>query len=123
MIHINKSIYLNTYIIKDNSPQHLLDLGFRRYYDSEERFVYNFIVLKYEKMIALRGRIIAYTDTKEIKIDVMNNNYASYRPFYNVECGNYEPIMEKINKNILEEFKKLGIVEYKNKKENTDGNN
>lgn len=31
--------------------------------------------------------------------------------------------MEKINKNILEEFKKLGIVEYKNKKENTDGNN
>lgn len=64
-------------------------------------------------MIALCGRIIAYTDTKEIKIDVMDNNYVSYRPFYNnnIECGNYEPIMEKINKNILEEFKKLGIVE------------
>ena len=102
MIHINKSIYSNKYIIKENSPQHLLDLGFRRYYDSEERFVYNFIVLKYEKMIALRGRIIAYTDTKEIKIDVMDNNYASYRPFYNIECVNYEPIIEKINKNILE---------------------
>ena len=76
-------------------------------------------------MIALCGRIIAYTDTKEIKIDVMDNNYVSYRPFYNnnIECGNYEPIMEKINKNILEEFKKLGIMEYKNKKDDTDGNN
>ena len=117
MIHINKSIYSNKYIIKDNSSQHLLDLGFRRYYDSEERYIYNFIVLKYEKMIALRGRIIAYTDTKEIKIDVMDNNYASYRPFYNVTCGNYEPIMEKINKNILEEFKKLGIIKKERDKE------
>ena len=74
-------------------------------------------------MIALRGRIIAYTDTKEIKIDVMDNNYASYAPFYDTEYGNYEPIMEKINKNILEEFTKLGIIEYKNKKEYIDGNN
>lgn len=116
MIHINNSIYQNTYIIQDNSPQHLLDLGFHKYYDSEERYVYNFTVLKYEKMVALRGRIIAYKDTKEIKIDVMDNNYAIYAPFYDTEFGNYEPIMEKINNRILEEFKKLGII----KKEKQD---
>ena len=111
MIHINKSIYSNRYIIKDNSPQHLLDLGFRRYYyEPEERYVHNFVISKYSKSIVLCGRIIAYTDTKEIKIDVMTHNYTTYAPFYDVEYGNYEPIMKKINKNILEEFKKLGII-------------
>ena len=110
MIHISKSIYSNRYVIKDNSSQRLLDLGFRRYCDSEERYVYNFVISKYGKSIVLCGRIIAYTDTKEIKIDVMTHNYTTYAPFYDVEYGNYEPIMKKINKNILEEFKKLGII-------------
>ena len=123
MIHINKSIYSNKYIIKDNSSQHLLDLGFRKYYEPEERYVYNFVISKYGKSIVLCGRIIAYTDTKEIKIDVITHNYATYAPFYDTEFGNYEPIMDKINKNILKEFKKLGIIEYKNKKENVYGNN
>ena len=123
MIHINKSIYSNKYIIKDNSSQHLLDLRFRRYYEPEERYVYNFVISKYGKSTVLCGRIIAYTDTKEIKIDVIAHNYTAYAPFYDTEFGNYEPIMKKINKTILEEFKKLGIIEYKNKKENVYGNN
>ena len=116
MIHINKSIYSNKYVIKDNSSQHLLDLGFRRYCEPEERYVYNFVISKYGKSIVLCGRIIAYTDTKEIKIDVITHNYTTYAPFYDVEYGNYESIMDKINKNILKEFKKLGISEYKRTK-------
>ena len=54
-----KSIQQNKYKIDDNSPNHLIDIGFRKSYDVEEKYIYNFVVLKYEKMIALRGRIIA----------------------------------------------------------------
>ena len=114
---MSKSIYKNTYILKDNTPQHLYDLGFRKNNKLENGYVYNFPVLKYGKMITLRGRIIAYTDTEEIKIDVMVNDYASYRPFYNIDCGNYDPIINKINANILREFKKLGIERKHNNKE------
>lgn len=114
MKHV-KSIQQNKYKIDDNSPSHLIDLGFYKTYDTEEKYIYNFVVLKYEKMIAIRGRIIVYPDTKEIKIDVMDNSYALYAPFYHIEYGNYDVIMEKINKSILAEFKKLGITKTKEK--------
>lgn len=118
-IDINKT----TYIIQDNSTQHLLDLGFRKYYDSEGTYIYNFHILEYDNMVALIGRILAYTDDNEIKIDVMDNNYVLYRPFYNLETGNYKPIMDKINKSILKEFKKLGIVKQKETKEQKGNDN
>ena len=121
---MTKSIQSNRYIISDNTPQHLIDLGFRKHIntDTEEEYRYNFTVLKYDNLTALRGRITVYTDTKEIKIDVMDNNYGTYSPFYNVEYGNYDVILKKINKSILAEFKKLGITEYKKKNKNEKEN-
>lgn len=110
-----KSIQQNKYKIDNNSPSHLIDIGFHKSYDVEDKYIYNFIVLKYEKMVSLRGRIIVYPDTKEIKINVMDNNYALYAPFYHIEYGNYDVIMEKINNSILSEFKKLGISKMKEK--------
>ena len=105
-----KSIQSNIYIISDNTPQHLLDIGFHRVFDYDEQYVYNFPVLKYKKITTLRGKITVYTDSKEIKIDVFDiSNHSIYAPFYNSEYKNREVIMEKINKNILSEFKKLGI--------------
>ena len=105
-----KSIQSNTYIISDNSPQYLFELGFHRVFDYDEQYVYNFPVLKYKKMTTLRGKITVYTDSKEVKIDVFDiNNHSIYAPFYNSEYRNREVIMEKINKNILSEFTKLGI--------------
>ena len=121
MKHI-KSIQQNRYKIDDNSPNHLIGVGFHKSYDIEEKYIYNFVVLKYENMIALRGRIIVYPDNKEIKIDVMDNNYALYAPFYHIEYGNYDVIIDKINKSILTEFTKLGITKAK-EGENNNGNN
>lgn len=109
-----KSIHENQYTISDNSTQHLLDLGFKYDYE-EEKYVYNFTVMKHEKIIVLRGRIVAYIDTNEIQIDVIDNNYIPYAPFYNIECGNYDVILNKINKAILNEFSKLNITK-KNRK-------
>ena len=104
-----KSIHENQYIISDNSAQHLLDLGFK--YDNEEdKYVYNFAVMKHERITVLRGRITAHTDNKEIQIDVTDNNYAPYAPFYNIECGNYDVMLNKVNKAILNEFSKLKII-------------
>lgn len=110
-----KSIHEEQYIISNNTAVYLIDLGFK--YDSnEEKYVYNFPVLKYEKMTVLRGRITAYTDTNDIRIDVMDNNFTPYASFYNIECGNYDVILNKINKAILNEFSKLNITKKNTKK-------
>ncbi|MFG6322643.1 MAG: hypothetical protein K1W41_14530 [Lachnospiraceae bacterium] len=103
-----KSIHEDQYIIFDNTAKHLLDLGFK--YDSDEdKYTYNFSALKYEKTTVLRGIITAYTNTDKIKIDVKDNNFIPYAPFYNIECGNYDVILNKINKAILNEFSKFKI--------------
>ncbi len=108
-----KSIQDNDYIISVNNTRHLLDLGFK--HDETEEYVYYFPVLRHEKITVLRGRIIAYTDTNKIQIDVIDNYFTPYAPFYNIECGNYDTIMNKINKAILNEFRKLKIVKGKDK--------
>ncbi len=71
-----------------------------------------------KKMTVLRGRITAYTDTDKIQIDVTDNNYTPYAPFYNIKCGNYDIVLNKINKAILNEFSKLKIMRKKYKNEN-----
>lgn len=102
------STYDNQYIISDNSAQHLLELGFK--YDNEENiYVYNFNVLRHEKTTVLRGKITAFTTSNNIHIDVTDNNYIPYAPFYNIEYGKYDVILNKINKAILNEFSKLII--------------
>lgn len=105
-----KSIHESKYIISDNSPQHLIELGFHKDCEQEEKYTYNFIVLRYERTTVLRGIITVHTDTNEVQIDVTDNNYTAYAPFYNVEYGNYNDILNKINKAILKEFSKLKIV-------------
>lgn len=111
-----KSIYGNQYIISDNSKQHLLDLGFK-YCVTEETYTYNFTILRYEKMTVLRGRIIANTETNNIQIDVTDNNYIPYAPFYSIEYGNYDVVLNKINNAIINEFSKLNITKKIRKKD------
>lgn len=112
-----KSIHENQYKISDNSARSLLDLGFK--YDTEEKkYLYNFAVMKHEGITVLRGRITAYTATKKIQIDVTDNNYnIPYAPLYSIECGNYDVILNKINKAILNEFSKLKITKTNEKKD------
>lgn len=116
-----KSIHENQYIISDNNAGHLIDFGFK-YDNDEEKYVYNFPVLRHEKTTVLRGKITTYTDTNEIQIDIVDNNGVSYAPFYNIECGNYDVILNKINKAILNEFSKLKITKTNGKKDITNEN-
>lgn len=110
-----KSTHENQYIISENTAKHLLDLGFK-YDNDEDEYTYTFPVLRYDKMTVLKGRITAYADTDEIQIDVTDNNFIPYAPFYSVECGNYDVILNKINKAILNEFSKLKITKKNTKK-------
>lgn len=66
-----------------------------------------FTALRYDKVTVLRGRITACTDRNEIQIDLMDNNFTPYAPFYNIECGNYDVVLSKINKAILNELSRL----------------
>ena len=110
-----KSIHENRYIISDNTAKHVLDLGFKCN-GSEENYAYMFTVLRYDKTTVLRGKIVAFTDTKELQVDVTDNNFTPYAPFYNIECGNYDVVLNKINKAILNEFSKLKITKKNAKK-------
>ena len=116
-----KSIHENKYIISNNTAQHLLDLGFK-YYATEDTYIYNFTVLGYEKMTVLRGKITAHIDTKEVQMDVADNNYTPYAPFYNVEYGNYDVMLNKINKAILNEFSRLKITKKNRKRDMANEN-
>lgn len=57
-----KFIHQNQYIISNNGAKHLMDLGFK-YDNDKDKYAYMFPVLKHEKMMVLRGRVTAYTDT------------------------------------------------------------
>lgn len=103
-------------VISDNTAGHLIDLGFK-YDNDEDEYIYKFTILRYDKMTVLRGRIKAYTDTNEVRIDVMDNNFTPYAPFYNIECGNYDVVLNRINKAILNEFSKLKITKKNEKKD------
>lgn len=111
-----KSIHEDQYIISDNTAGHLIDLGFK-YDNNEDEYIYKFPILRYEKMIVLRGKIKAYTDTNKVQIDVVDNNFTPYAPFYNIEYGNYDVVLNKVNKAILNEFSKLKITKKNEKKD------
>lgn len=113
-----KSIFGNEYIIEDNKPQRLVSLGFHKCRTEEDNeYRYNFTVLIHDNLVSLRGVITAFINTKEIKIDVFDNNGYPYAPFYYIKYGNYDAIMKTINKSILAEFNKLGIKKKRKKGE------
>ena len=94
----------------------LVKLGFRKVRNIvDDIWEYRFPVYKYNnKITTIEGVITVSLSTEKVLIDVYSNGYA-YAPFYNNEYGNYEPIMNIINKNILKEFNKLGIKEKRKK--------
>jgi len=51
-----------------------------------------------------------------VMIDVYNTNGSAYTPFYHNEYGNYEPIMNIINSNIIRELNKFNIKEKRKRK-------
>lgn len=114
------SVINNTYKLSNTSEENLKKLGFR--YDrntsdtTTTNYIYRFSVYKYEGKSLLNCELIVDTHTKIVSINVYNQSGNIYRPFYYTEFGNHDHIIDIINNNILNEFKKLKIKQANNKK-------
>lgn len=88
-----------------------------KYNSKDEMYVYQFTVSRYKSTPTIIGKITVDANTKDVAQDVYNvSSGLPYVPFY----WNYygapavAPILDKINKKFLAEFKKWGIKEKKN---------
>ena len=99
------------------SESKLLKFGFKKVKNiDDDIWKYTFPVYKHDhKITTIEGIITVVLPTGKVLIDVYSNGNI-YTPFYNNEYGNYEPIMEIINNNILREFNKFNIKEKKKDK-------
>lgn len=98
------------FIISNISKEKLYNLGFRQtnYEDIEDNnWTYIFPVCN-ETLIC---SINVEPPSKEVKLNVYidYNKHNIYPPFYQQFCGNHLPVLNKINNDILNEFKKLNI--------------
>lgn len=93
---------------KVKSKDNLKDLGFN-YDEKTEVYTYIFPIWKYKNTPTLKC-MLSIGDSKVVKIDVIHVGSGEYyTPFYGCRFGNYSEFMEKLDKRILNEFKKLGI--------------
>ena len=101
---------------KLNNPtiENIRNLGFRYSTllstEEEKIYIYRFPVYKYKNKTVLECELTVGFDTNNIIINVYNSHHEIYTPFYNVEYGNFESILDIVNKNINKEFKKLGVT-------------
>lgn len=96
------------------SESKLLKFGFRKVKNiDDDIWKYTFPVYKHKhKITTIEGIITVVLPIGKVLIDVYSNGNI-YTPFYNNEYGNYEPIMNIINSNILKELNKFNIKEKK----------
>ena len=95
------------------SESKLIKFGFRKVKNSDDDiWKYTFPVYKHNKITTIEAVISVILPSGRVLIDVYSNGNI-YTPFYNNEFGNYEPIMNIINSNIIKELNKLHIKEKK----------
>jgi len=85
-----------------------------KFYSNEEDgnvYTYRFHAIYYKDTATLDCEFNYYELSNEIRVDVWRNfgERNKYYPFYHVDCGNYDPILNDIEKSIRKEMKKLGI--------------
>ena len=98
------------------SESKLIKYGFKKIKNTEDSvWKYTFPVYKHNKITTIEGIITVILPTGKVLIDVYSNGDI-YTPFYNNEYGNYEPIMNVINSNILKELNKFNIKEKRRNK-------
>ena len=97
------------------SESKLIKYGFKKIKNTEDSmWKHTFPVYKYNKITTIEGTITVILPSGKVLIDIYSNGDI-YTPFYNLEYGNYEPIMNIINGNIVNELNKFHIKEKKNK--------
>lgn len=110
---ILKNILNNTYVIKDFSTKNLKCLGFHynKEFGNADRSCYSirFPAVKYNSHASIEGEITVDTTDGSIFIDVYDLKGNYYIPFYNHEYGNFDDILQIINKSIERQLRKCKI--------------
>ena len=101
------------YVIKNHTPENLRLLGFHRYSlmsnEDSSYYIYRFPVEKYLGKTVLECELKIDSNTGEIRVDVYDMDHDTYAMFYNEITESNKNFLTMINKNILAEYKKLGI--------------
>lgn len=99
------------------SEHKLIKFGFRKVKNiDDDMWRYSFPVYKYNRKIPTIECVVSVVlPSGKATLDVYSNGNI-YTPFYNNEFGNYEPIMNIINSNIIRELNKFNIKEKRRKK-------
>lgn len=109
MNDILKSEYIKT----NQSKQWLIQNDFKHSKllsnDKLNIYTYRFVVHKYKNIPVLTCELSMDINTGKVGINVYDENWSMYHPFYNIECGNYDPLIDSINKKIVKKLNSLGI--------------
>lgn len=111
MVYLANNKYKKTGVTKS-----WLDINNFRYgtIDGEDVYRYIFPVYKYGTAPILDCELTLFMSDGEVKVNVYDHGTKSrYAPFYYVEYGNYEKVINKINRTINKKLKELGIIKVK----------
>lgn len=72
--------------------------------------IYKFPVYKYLGATTLECEIKANTDNGDIRVDIYDMDHEIFPMFYNEITAWNKSFLTTINKKILNEFKKLGVI-------------
>lgn len=106
----------DNYILKNHTVENLKSLGFRRYslISSDENklpyYIYRFPVNKYLGTTTLECELVIDSDTGDMRVDVRDMDRDLFSMFYNQPTKSNKDFLSKIKKNIIKEFKKLGLM-------------
>lgn len=109
----NNKLRDNTYKMQEVTKYELSKYGFKPKLpdDNNEYFSLKFPVCKYKNKPTLFGEFILDIKTWTVDINLYHMNGDVYAPFYHNSHGNYEVIINKINKNIINKMKDLKITQ------------
>ena len=101
--------------INNNDTSNLKQLGF--WHIGDGVYTYKFPVYKYNGYATLWGQFVAFSDSDNIYIDLLQEDNNLYAPFYSDNEDN--DVLKICISNIKKEMEKLGIYNYMPAKKRT----
>ncbi len=98
------------YAINNNTVENFKKLGFMNIGDGI--YIHNFPCYKWNGFITITGRFTGCDDSKDIYVDVYQEDGRPYAPFYSTDWNKHgNEVLAIVISNVHKECKKCGIVE------------
>lgn len=100
------------YIKPDVTKKWLIENGFqynKLLSSDNEIYTYRFAVHKYKKYSILTCELSIDLYSGVVGIDLYDEKWELYYPFYSIKCGNYDSLLEPIYKKISDKLQEFGI--------------